>query len=280
MDGAQSNDGELLVRDEGAVRWLRLNRPDSLNAMPPSLVAGLMEAVEQAEHDPAIRCVVIGSVGPQFSSGYDLGGLGAIKSGSARSGIVDDLQRTRRIANQWRRVWEAGVPVVAAVRGYCLAGGTDLALHCDFIVCGRGARFGYPAVRHLGVPPTNLWAERIGMAWTKRLLLTGDLLSGETAARLGLAIEVVDDEEVDRAAQALASRIALVDRELLMANKISINLGADAENRGVRQQIAAVMDAVGHRAECAQGFWDQAAQQGLRETLKVRNAPFGRPDPL
>lgn len=271
---------ELLVEDAGAIRFLRINRPQSLNAMPPSLVSGLMDAIEQAELEGTVRCVVIGGVGPHFSSGYDLGGLGSLKVGATRPGIVDDLQRTRRISNQWRRIWESGLPVIAAVRGYCLAGGTDLALHCDLIVCGRGARFGYPAVRHLGVPPTNLWTERIGMSWAKRLLLTGDLLGAETAARLGLVIEVVDDADVDAAALALAGRIALIDRELLMANKISLNLGADAENRVVRQQIAAVMDAVGHRSTSAEAFWQRAADLGLRDTLKERNAPFGRGDPL
>jgi enoyl-CoA hydratase len=271
---------ELLVEDVGAVRVLRINRPESLNAMPPSLVARLVDAIEQAEQEGTFRCVVIGGVGPHFSSGYDLGGLGSLKVGAARPGIVDDLQRTRRISNQWRRIWECGLPVIAAVRGYCLAGGTDLALHCDLIVCGRGARFGYPAVRHLGVPPTNLWTERIGMSWAKRLLFTGDLLGAQTAARLGLVIDVVDDEAVDDAALTLAQRMALIDRELLMANKISLNLGADAENRVVRQQIAAVMDAVGHRSAGAEEFWQRASDLGLRDTLKERNAPFGRGDPL
>lgn len=173
-----------------------------------------------------------------------------------------------------------GHPVIAAVRGFCLAGGTDLAMHCDLVVAGRSVKFSFPAVRHQGVPPTNMWNERIGLSRTKRLLLTGDMLSAETAARIGLVIDVVEDELVEETALKLAQRMALIDRELLMANKLSINLCAGANNRGIQQQISAVMDAVGHRANCITDFWERTEEVGMRETWKERNAPFGVTAPL
>jgi enoyl-CoA hydratase len=266
---------DLLIEDRGRVRFIRINRPQTLNSMPRDLVIRLVTAIEEAEQNRDLRAVVVGSVGPHFSSGYDMAGHGKIKLGATKVGIVDDVQGVRKNGQLWRRIWESAIPVVAAVRGYCLAGGTDLALHCDLIVAGGSAKFGFPAVRHQGVPPTNMWNERIGLSWTKRLLLTGDLLGAETAARIGLAIDVVEDDQVDEEALKLANRMALIDRELLMANKLAINMSADANNRGIQQQISAVMDAVAHRADCITGFWQRVEQVGIRDTWKERNALFG-----
>src|SRR5207245_2839344 len=95
----------------------------------------------------------------------------------------------------WRRLWESSIPIICAVHGHCLAGGMDLVLHSDFMICTPGARFGYPAVRSQGSPPTNMWVQRIGLQWAKRLLLTGDALSGTTAAAIGLAVAAVPEDE-------------------------------------------------------------------------------------
>ena len=277
----EQEEPDLLIEDRGRVRFIRINRPKTLNSMPRDMITRMVASVEDAEQNRDLRAVVIGTVGPHFSSGYDMSsGFKKTKLGASKVGIVDDVQSIRKNGQLWRRIWESAIPVVAAVRGYCLAGGTDLALHCDLIVAGRSAKFGFPAVRHQGVPPTNMWNERIGLSWTKRLLLTGDLLGAETAARIGLAIDVVDDDQVDEAALALANRMALIDRELLMANKLAINLSADANNRGIQQQISAVMDAVAHRADCITDFWQRVEQVGIRDTWKERNALFGDTKPL
>ncbi len=271
---------EVLVEDDGPVRVIRLNRPEKMNALSLSVIEAVLAAIEEAEADPQRRVVVLGSSSANFSAGYDMAGHQRHKLGDTKLGAVHDIQRIRKHGHRWRRIWESGIPVLAAVRGYSLAGGTDLLLHCDAVVLGRGAQIGFPAVRHQGVPPTNMWIERIGVAWAKRLMLTGDLLGAETAQRLGLATDVVDDERVDEAALALARRMALIDKELLMANKIAINLGVDASGRGMAQQISAVMDAVAHTSGCIPPFWERVEEIGIRDTWKERNAPFGKPEPL
>jgi len=271
---------ELLIEDRGPVRFIRINRPEKRNAMPIALVEHMVSAVEEAEQSQTLSAVVIGSVGEHFSSGYDMVGHQKHKLGETKLGVIQDIQRIRKHGQRWRRIWESAIPVIAAVRGYCLAGGTDLALHTDMIVCGKSAKFGFPAVRHQGVPPTNMWIEKVGVAWTKRLMLTGDLMGAETAERLGLVVEVVDDDKVDEAALALAGRMALIDKELLMANKLNANLAADAMGRGIVQQISAVMDAVGHRAEAVTRFWERVEKIGIRDVWKERNALFGKDQPL
>ena len=273
-------DEELLIEDRGRVRFLRINRPEKRNAMPFDLVDRMMDAVLDVEGNPNLSVAVIGGVGAHFSSGYDASKVKDKRHGDKKISIVQDVQFVRSNTHRWRRMWESAVPVIAAVRGLCLAGGTDLALHADVIVAGRSAKFGFPAVRYMGVPPTNMWIEKIGLSWTKRLLLTGDLMGAETALRLGLAVEVVDDDKVDEAALALAGRMALIDKELLMANKLNANLAADATGRGMVQQISAVMDAVGHRAEAVTRFWERVEEIGIRDVWKERNALFGKDKPL
>ncbi len=270
----------ILIEDTPPIRLIRINRPEKRNALSMPVIEAIVAAVEEAELDPRLRAVVLGAVGDHFSSGYDMQGHEAKKLGATKLGPITDVQRSRKHAQRWRRSWDSAIPVISAVRGFCLAGGTDMLLHTDLVVAGKSAQFGFPAVRHQGVPPTNMWIERIGMSWTKRLMLTGDLMGAETAARLGLVIEVVEDADVDTAAMALARRLALVDKELLMANKVAINLAADATGRGMVQQISAVMDAVAHGGSSIQPFWERVTEIGIRDAWKERNAPFGKPDPL
>ena len=271
---------ELLIEDRGPVRFMRINKPEKRNAISNPLIEAMITAVEEAERTPSLSVVVIGAVGDHFCSGYDMEGHEKKKLGETKLGIVEDIQRIRKHGERWRRIWESSIPVITAVRGYCLAGGTDFVLHTDQIVCGRSAQFGFPAVRHQGVAPTNMWMERVGMSWAKRLLLTGDLIGAETAARIGMVIEVVDDDKVDEAALALANRMALIDKELLMANKLSLNIAADATGRGIVQQIAALMDAVGHRTNSITKFWERVEKVGIRDVWKEQNARFGKQKPL
>lgn len=270
---------ELSVLTDGHVRILQLNRPEVINALSNGLISSIVSAVTEAESDPEIRVVLIRSTSENFSSGYDVR-KGYGRSGLDRPSILHDVQHVRSRAHTWRQLWEAGIPIICAVRGYCLAGGTDLVTHTDMVICSETARIGFPAVRSQGVPPTNMWTERVGLQWAKRLLLTGDLLSGTTAAKIGFAIDVVPDAELDEAALALARRVALIDKSLLMANKLAVNLGADMVGRGAMQEISAVFDAIGHRADGVVQFYEDVTNESLAGAWKRRNAPFAPDEPL
>ena len=178
----------------------------------------------------------------------------------------------------WARVWDCRIPVIAQVHGNCLAGGTDLALHCDIVLAADDARIGFPPVRSMGVPPTNMWLYHLGPQWTKRLLFTGDTVSGAEAASIGLALEAVPADRLDDHALALAARIALVGRELLAANKRVINQGVELMGRSQLQRFAALNDAVAHRSPDARAFTARAGQVGLRQAVMERDAPFADQD--
>jgi enoyl-CoA hydratase len=164
--------------------------------------------------------------------------------------------------------------VIAQVQGNCLAGGTDLALHCDLVVAANDARLGFPPVRSMGVPPTNMWLYHLGPQWTKRLLFTGDTVSGAQAKDIGLVVETAPPDGLDGVVLELARRMALIGRDLLIANKRVVNMGVELMGRTQLQRFAALNDAIGHRAPEAKAFTERIGAIGLRDAVRERDAAF------
>jgi enoyl-CoA hydratase len=269
----------VLVERIGAVCRLTLNRGDRHNPLTPRCIRELLGAVAAAEADPDIRVAVIRGAGRSFSSGYgilpdDLEPGDAV----AGTGIEGDVAAMLGLAAGWSRVWDCTIPVIAQVHGNCLAGGTDLALHCDIVVAADDARIGFPPVRSMGVPPTNMWLYHLGPQWTKRLLFTGDTVTGEQAASIGLVQEAVPATELDRVTLELATRIALVGRDLLAANKRVVNQGVELMGRSQLQRFAALNDAVAHRSPDARAFTARAGEVGLKQAVRERDDLFERAD--
>jgi enoyl-CoA hydratase len=169
------------------------------------------------------------------------------------------------------------LPVLAQVQGNCLAGGTDLALHCDLVIAAEDARIGFPPVRSMGVPPTNMWLYHLGPQWTKRLLLTGDTLTGAQAEALGLVVATAPPDQLDATVLDLAQRIALVGRDLLIANKRVVNMGVDLMGRAQLQRFSALNDGIGHQAPEATAFAQRIGEIGLRDAVRERDARFDPP---
>jgi enoyl-CoA hydratase len=141
-------------------------------------------------------------------------------------------------------------------------------------VAADDAVIGFPPVRSMGVPPTNMWLYHLGPQWTKRLLLTGDTVTGAEAASIRLVQASVPATELDDYVLALATRMALVGRELLAANKRVVNQGVELMGRSQLQRFAALNDAIGHRAPEARAFNVRAGEVGLRQAVRERDAPF------
>jgi enoyl-CoA hydratase len=254
---------------------LTLNRPRQHNPLTSLCIDELLTAVADAGRDPDVRVVVIRSSGPSFSSGY-----GVIPEDTrpgdqyTQSGMEADATAMLDLAAGWSRIWDCAIPVIAQVHGNCLAGGTDLALHCDIVVAADDARIGFPPVRSMGVPPTNMWLYHLGPQWTKRLLFTGDTLTGAEAAAVGLVQSSVPEPDLEKTVLDLAMRIALVGRDLLVANKRVINQGVELMGRSQLQRFAALNDAVAHRSPEARAFTARAAEVGLKQAVRERDTPF------
>jgi enoyl-CoA hydratase len=270
-----TSDPAVLSERIGSVCRLTLNRPRQHNPLTPRCIDELLAGVTDAGRNPDLRAVVIRGSGPSFSSGYGVIPED-IRPGdqNTRSGIEGDATAMLELAARWARIWDCAIPVIAQVHGNCLAGGTDLALHCDIVVAANDARIGFPPVRSMGVPPTNMWLYHLGPQWTKRLLFTGDTVSGVEAASIGLVQSAVPEPELEETVHALAARIALVGRDLLVANKRVVNQGVELMGRSQLQRFAALNDAVAHRSAEARAFTTRAAEVGLKRAVQERDAPF------
>lgn len=270
----------LVVEEIGHVRRLTLNRPDHHNPLTPRCIRELLAAVQEAEGDAAVRVIVIRSTGRSFSSGYGFIAEDTDPGDFPRhTAIEGDVTAMLALGDGWARLWNCALPVVAQVQGNCLAGGTDLALHCDLVVAADDASIGFPPVRSMGVPPTNMWLYHVGPQWTKRLVLTGDTLTGTEARDIGLVVDTAPADQLDSVVLELARRMALIGRDLLIANKRVVNMGVELMGRSQLQRFAALNDAIGHRAPEAKAFSDHIADVGLRQALKDRDAPFAGPQP-
>ena len=269
----------LAVECFDRVLRITLNRPEQRNAISPQLQSELVDAVEAAGADPEAHAVVIRGAGPAFCAGYDIGSGGHAEPEGGIS-LPRRAVETVAMARRWSRIWNAPIPVLAQVHGHCLAGGTDLALHCDLVIAARDAVFGFPALRMGGTPPTNMWLYHVGPQWAKRLLYTGDTFTGRLAARIGFALEAVPAEQLEERVMALAARIGAMGRDILAVNKHVLNQGIDLMGRAQLQELAAPLDAIANQAPEMAAFAARAREIGLGAAFKERDAPFAEGVPL
>jgi len=184
----------------------------------------------EADEDNRVHAVVLRAAGPDFSSGYDLQRYDQavpdqVEHRRGRAKFDDDAWHQERNQRLRMVLFDMHKPVIAQVHGRCLAGGTDLALLCDMVICADDALFGFPPARSQGSLPSHMWLYLMGPQWAKRLLLTGDSIRGKDAAQLGLALKAVPAEQLEAEVQELAARLAQIDPDLLSANKRIVNIG-------------------------------------------------------
>lgn len=274
---------------DGAAARITLNRPDKRNALSGLMLRELNQALLEADDRRDVNVIMLAGAGRDFCAGYDLtdsyGGKGDAAPDydpgayRTRAGTIDDdIWNLERQQDLTSIMLDLHKPIIAKVQGNCLAGGTDLAFSCDLVLAAEDARIGFPAARANGTPPTNLWFYHCGPQWTKRMLFTGDTISGVDAARIGLVLEAYPAAELDHQADDMVRRVGSVDAEILATHKRIVN--AQMEWAGARQSLryAAELDA---RAHLSQGprraqFRRDMAEKGLREALANRDEPFGR----
>jgi hypothetical protein len=179
-------------------------------------------------------------------------------------------------AQRYRMVlFDMHKPVIAQVHGHCLAGGTDIALLCDMVIAADDARFGFPPARDLGALPNNMWLYNVGPQWAKRLTMTGDTVTGKEAQQLGLVMKSVPREHLEAEVEQLADRLALIDPDLLSANKRIINLALELQGARTLQRLAAENDVRGHNTAGAAEYRHAYNDRGLAGALRDRDQKFG-----
>ncbi|MGE0387708.1 MAG: crotonase/enoyl-CoA hydratase family protein [Gammaproteobacteria bacterium] len=267
---------------------ITLNRPEKRNALSDTMLKELELALLEADDRQDVTVTVLDGAGKDFCSGYDLMGTYGGASGeqppfdpalyrTSNKTFDDDTWAMERTLERRIKIFDLHKPVIAKVHGNCLAGGTDLAFLCDIVVAADNARIGFPATRANGTPPTQFWLYLMGPQWAKRMLFTGDALSGADAARLGLVLDAVPAERLEEEVMALARRCTYVDADMLACHKRAVNVGLELMGARTLQRMVLELDA---RAHLVQGprrtqFRADVAAHGLKEALKRRDEPFG-----
>jgi enoyl-CoA hydratase len=263
----------ILTEKREGVLHLTLNRPEKRNALSQPMRDAIAETVDRAREDPEVGAILIKGAGPTFCAGADIAPNPSRVTPYAKA-LSEDIEDLRRFAGRWGVLWNSPKPVLAQVHGYCIGVGTDLALNCDIVIAAEDAQFGFPPVRAQGSPATHMWTYLVGPQWAKRLLLTGDLIDGKTAAQIGLVLKAVPAAQLEAEATGLARRIAMLPNDLLAVNKGICNRALELMGRGLLQQLAAEADAVGHKSPAAAEFSRIAGEQGLRAALEWRDGKF------
>jgi enoyl-CoA hydratase len=188
---------------------------------------------------------------------------------------MTDFAMMSRNVKTFMKLFECGKPVVCKVHGFCVAGGTDMALCSDLLVIAEDAKIGYPPARVWGSPTTSLWAHRVGPQRAKRLLFTGDSLSGKEALEWGLAIEAPPAAELDERTEALVQRIAQMPLNQLMMMKLLVNQTIEAQGLRNTQTLGTVFDGIARHTAEGYAFQTKAFEGGFREAVRERDEPFG-----
>lgn len=299
MSGAAEELTALTYAVDDRVARITLNRPERGNGIVPAMLSELTECVERADLDPAVHVILLSGAGTGFCGGYDLvesaEGAGAATSAGeqlagtpldpiviAQNHIPDttwdpmlDYAFMSRNVRAFMRLYECGKPVVCKVHGFCVAGGTDMALCSDLLVIADDAKIGYPPARVWGSPTTALWAHRIGAQRAKRLLFTGDSLSGSEAAEWGLAIEAPPAAELDERSEILVQRIARLPVNQLMMMKLLVNQTLDQQGLRATQVLGTVFDGITRHTAEGFEFQQNAMRDGFRSAVQQRDEPFG-----
>ncbi len=277
---------------------ITLDRPERGNGLTPMLITELAACVERADLDPAVHVLLLAGNGKGFCGGYDLvesaerdmsrlGGStppgspldpAVIAANHDPSGTWDpvvDYAMMSRNVRAFMALFHCGKPVVCKVHGFCVAGGTDMALCSDLLMIAQDAKIGYPPARMWGSPTTSMWAHRLGPQRAKRLLFTGDCLSGAQALEWGLATEAPPAAQLDERTEILVRRIAQMPINQLVMMKLLVNQETMSRGLHSTQILGTVFDGVARHTAEGYAFQRRAAQDGFREAVRARDDPFG-----
>lgn len=279
------------------VARITFNRPEKGNAIVADTPLELAALVERADLDPNVHVILVSGRGTGFCAGFD---LSAYADGSSSAGddqhqgtVLDgktqavnhlpnqpwdpmiDYQMMSRFVRGFSSLMHADKPTVVKIHGYCVAGGTDIALHADQVIAAADAKIGYPPTRVWGVPAAGLWAHRLGDQRAKRLLLTGDCITGAQAAEWGLAVEAPDPADLDERTERLVERIAAVPVNQLIMVKLAMNSALLQQGVATSRMVSTVFDGIARHTPEGHAFVADAVEHGFREAVRHRDEPFG-----
>jgi enoyl-CoA hydratase/carnithine racemase len=263
----------IRLERSGAVALLTLARPERRNAIDKRMLGELQHALDAVERDDDIRALVVKGAGGNFSSGFDL----KEQMEARPTGFDTWRQILDRDFSAVTRFWHLRKPTIAAVAGYCLAGGCELALCCDITIAAEDAIFGEPELKFGAGIVVMILPWLVGPKRAKEIILTGaDRIGAAEALRIGLVNRVVPAAELEATAIALARHIAVIDPDLVQQTKRAIN--RSFEIMGLVEALDAALDIdlaiEGKGSDDKRAFMEIARKEGLRKAIAWRDARF------
>ena len=267
---------KVLYEKDGRVGRITLNRPDVMNAIDDDLPVQLAAAVNEADADPDVHVMVLSGNGPAFCAGYD---LAHYAEGSSQNQAVQDMpwDPIKDYAFMWRNtqhfmsLWRAMKPVLCKVHGYAVAGGSDIALCADMTVMAETAEIGYMPARVWGSPTTAMWVYRLGAEKAKRMLFTGDRITGREAEEMGLVLKAIPDDRLDEEVEAMANRMASVPINQLAMQKMVINQAIEASGMMETQRLATIFDGISRHSPEGMNFKKRVEEVGWKQAIRERD---------
>ena len=261
---------------DGRIGRITLNRPEVMNAISLEMPGQIAAAVAEAEADPEVHVMVLAGAGKAFCAGYDLTAFAEAPGGNpgVQEMPWDPMQDYRfmwRFTQDFMSLFRAMKPVICKVHGFAVAGGSDIALCADLTVMSQEAEIGYMPARVWGAPTTQMWVYRLGMEKAKRMLLTGDRISGREAADMGLVLKAVPEDALDDEVERLAARMASVPVNQLAMQKMVINQAVEAMGLNETQRLATLFDGITRHSPEGMNFKARSEAVGWKQAVRERD---------
>jgi enoyl-CoA hydratase/carnithine racemase len=268
---------------EDATAVVTLDRPDDLNTIVPPMLDELEAAVGEAIRDGQVKVILLQGAGRAFCAGFNFaGGFQHWDQEIATDGRWDagrDLIMVTSQALGWvprfMSLWRSPKPVIAQVHGWCVGGGSEMALCADIVIASEDARIGTPYSRMWGCHHAGMWVHRLGLAHAKELALTGRALSGREAAEIGLINGAVPFAQLQDETRALARRLASIPASQLAAMKLIVNQAYENMGLTSTQLLGSVIDSMMRNTPEALRFIEVADEHGVGAAVAERDGPFG-----
>ncbi|WP_270727994.1 crotonase/enoyl-CoA hydratase family protein [Shimia sp. Alg240-R146] len=261
---------------DGRIARITLNRPEVMNAISMRMPADLAAAVAEAEQDPEVHVMILAGAGDAFCAGYDLTEFAQTEG--PNPGVQempwDPMQDYRFMwqnTQDFMSLFRAMKPVVSKIHGFAVAGGSDIALCADMTIMAEDALIGYMPARVWGCPTTMMWVARLGPEKAKRMLLTGDKITGREAAEMGLVLKAVPASELDDEVEALAGRMASVPINQLAMQKMVVNQAMEMAGLQQTQRLATVFDGITRHSPEGMSFKARSEEMGWKHAVRERD---------
>ena len=273
----------VLYDTDGAIATITLNRPERLNTIVPPMPDELQDAVHRASLDDAVKVIVLRGAGRAFCAGFDFaGGFHHWDAGMTTEGRWDPgkdfAMATSPAAGpipKFMSIWRTPKPVIAQIHGWCVGGGSDMALCADLVIASDDARIGTPYSRMWGAYLTGMWLYRLGLTKAKEYALTGRPLSGAEAAEAGLINRSVPFAELEATVAAEAGRLAEIPLSQLSAMKLIVNQAYENMGLASTQTLGPILDGLMRNTPDAAEFIALAESEGVGAAVARRDGPFG-----